>query len=35
MANNPLDAPAREFSVRRLLDCAVVDVHHVDGPRIA
>jgi AraC family transcriptional regulator len=29
-ANNPLDAPTPEFSVRRLLDSPVVDVRHVD-----
>jgi AraC family transcriptional regulator len=29
-ATNPLDTPGKEFSVRRLLDSAVVDVRHVD-----
>jgi AraC-like DNA-binding protein len=29
-ANNPLDAPTPEFSVRRLLETPVVDVRHVD-----
>ena len=29
-ANNPLDVPAKEFIVRRLLESPVVDVRHVD-----
>jgi AraC family transcriptional regulator len=29
-ANNPLDVPAKEFTVRRLLESPVVDVRHVD-----
>jgi AraC-like DNA-binding protein len=29
-ANNPLDAPTKEFTVRRLLESPVVDVRHVE-----